>query len=127
MLTARALKFGFSVLAVCGALAVGALPAQAGESTGTWRNGMVAGPAGVGYYGSDGVYYVERRRSGRRGYAREYRRPSRSYGGYYVYEDPHAVPHRYGSRGYGYGYAPEAYWREKREREYRAYDAHRSR
>ena len=124
MSAARALKIGFSVFAMCGALAAWSLPAHAGESTGTWRNGMVSGPAGVGYYGSNGGYYVERHRSGRRGYAREYRRPSR---GYYVYEDPYAIPRRYGSRGYGYGYSREQYLLEKRDREYRAYDAHRSR
>ena len=127
MSAARALKIGFSVFAMCGALAAWSLPAHAGESTGTWRNGMVAGPAGVGYYGSNGGYYVERPRSGRRGYVREYRRPSRAYGGYSVYEDPYAIPRSYGSRGYGYGYAPDWYLREQREREYRAYDAHRSR
>jgi hypothetical protein len=126
MFAARALKIGFSVLAVCGALAAWSLPAQAGSGTGTWRNGMVAGPAGVGYYGFDGRYYGERRRSSRRGYVRENRRPSRSYGGYYVYEDPYAVPRGYGSRGYGYGHAPDWYQLERRERQFRAYDAQRS-
>ncbi|MBZ6074701.1 hypothetical protein [Microvirga puerhi] len=29
----------------------GAVPAQAGAGTGTWRNGMVEGPYGPGYYG----------------------------------------------------------------------------
>ena len=43
--------------AVVGALALGAMllassvTAHAGARTGTWRNGMVAGPFGAGYYG----------------------------------------------------------------------------
>ncbi len=119
-----ALTAGFAVLALGGSLATSA-PAEAGSSTGTWRNGMVAGPYGVGYYGPDGRYYREGRRSGRRGYVREYRRAPRHYGGYYVYENPYARPRGYRSRGYGY--APEWYRREQREREFRAYDSHRSR
>ncbi len=53
MLTARASKIGFSVLALCEALAAWSLPAKAGSGTGAWRNGMVAGPTGVGHYGPD--------------------------------------------------------------------------
>ena len=126
MVTARAFKTGFTALVLCGALAAWSPPAQAGSSTGTWRNGMVAGPAGVGYYGTNDGYYIETRRSGRRGYVREYRRPSRSYGSYYVYEDPYVLPRGYPQRGYGYGYDPESYWRAKREREFRKYDSQRS-
>ena len=65
-----ALTAGFAVLALGGSLATSA-PAEAGSSTGTWRNGMVAGPYGVGYYGGRGyrsggyghrpVYYGRRR------------------------------------------------------------------
>jgi len=127
MSNVRALKAGLSVLALGGALAAWSLPAQAGSSTGTWRNGMVAGAYGVGYYDPYGRFYGEGRRSGRRGYARETYRVPRSHGGYYVYEDPYAVPYGYHSRGYGYGYAPDWYRREQREREFRAYDQHRSR
>ena len=80
----------------------------------------------VGYYGADGRYYRDGRRSGRRGYVREDRRPSRNYGGYYVYENPYARPRGYRSRGYGYGYSPEQYWLERREQEFRAYNSQRS-
>ena len=127
MFATRVLKIGFSLLALCGALAVWSLPAQAGSSPGTWRNGMVAGPITVGYYGADGRYYREGRRSGRRGYVREHRRPSRDYGDYYAYENPYARPRGYRSRGYRYGYSPEQYWLERREQEFRAYDSQRSR
>ncbi len=50
------LTAGFAVLALGGALLASA-PAEAGASTGTWRNGMVAGPRGVGYYGGYGYGY----------------------------------------------------------------------
>ena len=42
---------GLAALALGGAVLVSAAPAEAGASTGRWRNGMVAGSAGVGYYG----------------------------------------------------------------------------
>lgn len=43
---------GLAALALGGAvLASTTNTAEAGASTGTWRNGMVAGPYGVGYYG----------------------------------------------------------------------------
>ena len=38
-------------VALGGTLLIGSAPANAGASTGTWRNGMVAGPYGVGHYG----------------------------------------------------------------------------
>jgi hypothetical protein len=44
------LAAGAAVLALGGAMVTPA-PAEAGARTGTWRNGMVAGPYGVGYYG----------------------------------------------------------------------------
>ncbi len=47
------LTAGFATLALGGALLTSE-PAEAGSRTGTWRNGMVAGPAGVGYYGGYG-------------------------------------------------------------------------
>ena len=50
------LTAGLAVLALGGALVTSA-PAEAGSGTGTWRNGMVAGPAGVGYYGGRGYGY----------------------------------------------------------------------
>jgi hypothetical protein len=127
MFTARALKTGLSVLALCGAFAAWSLPAEAGSSTGTWRNGMVDGPYGPGYYGPNGEYYGGGRQYRRRGYARESYRVPRHYGGRYVYGDPYAGPRGYRSRGYGYGDAPDWYRLEQREQEFRAYDSQRSR
>jgi hypothetical protein len=43
------LTAGFAAMVLGGTL-LSSAPAQAGASTGTWRNGMVAGPYGVGYY-----------------------------------------------------------------------------
>lgn len=48
--TKKVLAAGVAALALGGSL-LAAAPAQAGESTGRWRNGMVAGPYGPGYYG----------------------------------------------------------------------------
>jgi hypothetical protein len=45
------LKAGLAALALGGAILASAAPAEAGASTGRWRNGMVAGPYGAGYYG----------------------------------------------------------------------------
>jgi hypothetical protein len=49
--TKAILMAGLAALALGGAVLVSAAPAEAGASTGRWRNGMVAGSAGVGYYG----------------------------------------------------------------------------
>ena len=51
MSRSRTLVAAMGALALGGALMVSAEPASAGARTGTWRNGMVAGPLGVGYYG----------------------------------------------------------------------------
>jgi hypothetical protein len=48
-LARNTLTAGVAALAL-GAAALSAGPAQAGASTGTWRNGMQAGPGGVGCY-----------------------------------------------------------------------------
>ena len=48
-LARNTLTAGVAALAL-GAVALSAGPAQAGASTGTWRNGMQAGPGGVGCY-----------------------------------------------------------------------------
>jgi hypothetical protein len=109
MFTARILKTGLAIVAISGAVAVWSAPVQAGESTGTWRNGMVAGPYGPGYYGPDGPYYGDGRQQRRRSYSREYYRPSRNYGTYYEYRDPYARPSGYRWRG-GYGYRSDPYW-----------------
>jgi len=75
------LTAGLAALALGGAI-LAAGPAAAGASTGTWRNGMVAGPAGVGCYdpGCAANNYGYRRSYGYRP-AQEYR--------------------SYGRRGYG--------------------------
>jgi hypothetical protein len=100
--TKMSLAIGLAVSVVGGAFLVPA-PAQAGSSTGTWRNGMVAGPRGVGLYGGGYGY-----RGGGFGY-----RP----GGFgyrpaaYGYS-PAAYGYRSGGYGYrpvGYGYRPAAY------------------
>ena len=45
------LSASLGALALGGALLAWTVPASAGAGTGTWRNGMVAGPYGAGYYG----------------------------------------------------------------------------
>jgi hypothetical protein len=72
--------------------------------TGTWRNGMVAGPYGVSWYGPHGYYPP----------------PQPYYGGYHpsYYGAAYGAPYGYG--GYtpsyygGYGYYPGYYYRERR-------------
>ena len=49
--TKAILTVGFAAMTLGGALLASA-PAEAGASSGTWRNGMVAGARGVGYYGA---------------------------------------------------------------------------
>jgi hypothetical protein len=68
--TKALLMAGFAAMVLGGTLLMTSAPAQAGASTGTWRNGMVAGPYGVGYYRGYGY------RPARYGYrpARAYRR-----------------------------------------------------
>ena len=109
MLSGRVVRTGLAFLALSGAAAIWSAPVQAGSSTGTWRNGMVDGPYGPGYYGPDGRYYGDGRQQRRRGYARETYRPSRSYGGYYEYRDPYARPSGYRWRG-DYGPRRDRYW-----------------
>src|SRR5215212_3805382 len=78
------LKFALSSIALCGAVLCWSPPAQAGASTGTWRNGMQVGPYGAGYYGRHG-YYAPRRHYGvRRGHYSYYGYdgPRRYHGGY---------------------------------------------
>lgn len=43
------LTAGFAAMTLGGAMLASG-PAEAGSRTGTWRNGMVAGPYGAGYY-----------------------------------------------------------------------------
>jgi hypothetical protein len=63
-----ALKAGLAGLAIAGAVAGWSASATAGQTTGTWRNGMVAGPYGPGYYGRDGTFYGNGFRGPRRHY-----------------------------------------------------------
>jgi len=96
MLYAGLFKTGLAALMLSGAIAVWSHPAQAGESTGTWRNGMVAGPYGPGYYSPNGAYYGDGRSYQRRGYAQDYYRPSRSHRRYYYDEEPYPRVYRRG-------------------------------
>jgi hypothetical protein len=73
MVAATALTLGVGVFA--------AAPAEAGASTGTWRNGMVAGPYGVGCYD---------RSCAARNYG--YGRERRSYRSSYRYRPVQAYP-----------------------------------
>jgi hypothetical protein len=73
-LTRNFLTTGLSALALGGALLLASAPAQAGASTGTWRNGMQAGPYGVGCYDA-------RCASRNYGYRRAYR-PVQAYPSY---------------------------------------------
>ncbi|EIM31238.1 hypothetical protein MicloDRAFT_00002280 [Microvirga lotononidis] len=87
-------KTGLAALMLSGVVTVWSHPVQAGESTGTWRNGMVAGPYGRGYYSPDGAYYGDGRSYRRRGYAQDYYRPSRSYRRYDYVEEPYPRVYR---------------------------------
>ena len=83
----KALRAGMCALAAGGAILAWSGSAEAGASTGTWRNGMVAGPAGAGYYGGFGGGY----------------RPA--FGGYGGYGGYRAYRPAFGGYGYG-GYRP---------------------
>jgi hypothetical protein len=96
MLYPNLLRTGLAALMLSGVVAIWSHPVQAGESTGTWRNGMVAGPYGPGFYGPDGSYYGNGRSYRRRGYAQEYYRPSRSHRRYYYDEEPYPRVYRRG-------------------------------
>jgi len=102
--SALTIKAGLAALALGGAVLTWSPPADAGSSTGTWRNGMQAGPVGPGYYGPGGRYYGHPRSYGRRGYddGPGYRR--RGYDGYReesVYGRPYGRGRGY-YRGYNY-------------------------
>jgi hypothetical protein len=101
-MASKVAKIALTILA-CTSLSLPPTAAEAGMRTGTWRNGMVAGPYGVGWYGSHG-YFAPSRHARYGGY----------YPGYYGagYGAPYGYP-GYGSydSGYygGYGYAPAYY------------------
>jgi hypothetical protein len=106
MVSSRILKTGLVALALSGAALVSSLPAQAGESTGTWRNGMVEGPYGPGYYAPDGTYYGNGHRQRRRAYVQEsyresYRPAPRYRRSYDYYGDPYGRPPGYDWQGNG--------------------------
>ena len=116
-------KFAKITLTVltCASLSLPPTIAEAGMSTGTWRNGMIAGPYGVGWYGPRGSF------------APAYHAHYGGYPGYYGagYGGPYGYPgylYRYGGYdpgyygGYGpgpayyggYGYYPGYYYRKRR-------------
>jgi hypothetical protein len=92
-MTSKVAKVVLTIL-TCTSLSLPPTIAEAGMRTGTWRNGMVAGPYGIGWYG--GPAYGGWRYGG-------YSYHSRFYGGYGY------APAYYG----GYGYDPGYYYRER--------------
>jgi hypothetical protein len=98
-MTSKVAKVVLTIL-TCTSLSLPPTIAEAGMRTGTWRNGMVAGPYGIGWYGSRGYYGGPAYGGWRYG---GYSYHSRFYGGY--------APAYYG----GYGYDPgDYYYRERR-------------
>ena len=121
MVLANALRASMAAALISGAALTSSLPASAGSSTGTWRNGMVAGPYGIGWYGPRGSF------------APAYHAHYGGYPGYYGagYGGPYGYPgYRHGYGGYdpgyyggygpgpgyygGYGYYPGYYYRKRR-------------
>jgi hypothetical protein len=77
--TRNVVMAGLTALFMGGAM-LASVPAQAGASTGTWKNGMVAGPYGVGCYNAR----CAARNYGYRGspYRRHHYRPVQVYPSY---------------------------------------------
>jgi hypothetical protein len=98
-MTSKVAKVVLTIL-TCTSLSLPPTIAEAGMRTGTWRNGMVAGPYGIGWYGSRGYYGGPAYGGWRYG---GYSYHSRFYGGYGY------APAYYG----GYGYDPGYYYRER--------------
>ena len=98
-MTSKITKIALTVL-TCTSLSLPPTAAEAGMRTGTWRNGMVAGPYGVGWYGPGGYYP---------GYY------GAGYGGPYGYGGYGYTPAYYGGYGYApaypYGYYPPHHYR----------------
>src|SRR5215218_8297767 len=107
-MTSKMAKIALTVL-TCTSLSLPPTAAEAGMRTGTWRNGMVAGPYGVGWYGRHGSF-APAHRAYYGGW--DYGGYRRAYFGGYGYH-----PHYYGGYGYhrryygGYGYYPGYYYR----------------
>jgi hypothetical protein len=105
-------KFAKIVLTVltCTSLSLPPTVADAGMRTGTWRNGMVAGPYGIGWYGPNSSF-APAHRGYYGGYYRGYY--GGGYGGY-------GSPGYYGGYSYSpayygdYGYYPGYYYRKRR-------------
>jgi hypothetical protein len=97
--TKSSLKLVLSSIALCTAVLSWSPSAEAGASTGTWRNGMRAGPVGPGHYGPGGSYYAPRPHYRRdRGY---YGRGNYGDNGYRAqrrYQRGYAVERPYGPR-----------------------------
>jgi hypothetical protein len=95
-MTLKSVKIALTIL-TCTSLSLPPTVAEAGMRTGTWRNGMVAGPYGVSWYGPHGYYPP----------------PQPHYGGYYG--AAYGAPYGYGGYTPGYyGYYPGYYYRERR-------------
>jgi len=107
-MTSKFAKIALTVL-TCTSLSLPPTAAEAGMRTGTWRNGMVAGPYGVGWYGPDGSFAPAHR-----GYFGGYHRGY--YGGGYGYGYPgYYRRYSYAPAYYGdYGYYPGYYYRKRR-------------
>jgi hypothetical protein len=97
-MASKIIKIALTVL-TCTSLSLPPTVAEAGMRTGTWRNGMVAGPYGVGWYGP-GDSFAPAHQAYYGGYHSGYY--GAGYGGPYGYR---------GYRGYygGYGDTPGYY------------------
>jgi hypothetical protein len=102
MFSSRILKIGLLALALSGAVTLASVPAQAGENTGTWRNGMVDGPYGPGWYEPRGAYYENARTVRRRPYVRERYRYRPTYRSYRYAPNRYYGNSYYPRRGYGW-------------------------
>jgi hypothetical protein len=108
-MTSKAAKIALTIL-TCISLSLPPTVAEAGMRTGTWRNGMVAGPYGIGWYGPNRSF-APAHRAYYGGYHRGYY--GGGYGGY-------GYRGFYGQYGYGpayygdYGYYPGYYYRKRR-------------
>ncbi|MBA1155510.1 hypothetical protein [Microvirga mediterraneensis] len=113
MFSSRILKTCVLALALSGAATLASLPAQAGESTGTWRNGMVSGPYGVGWYGPGGVTYEHARTVRRRAYVPPRHRYNRSYRSHRYAPNRYYRDRYYGNRYYGNRYYGNRYYQRR--------------
>ncbi|WP_262030410.1 hypothetical protein [Microvirga sp. Mcv34] len=116
MFSSRILKTCVLALALSGSATLASLPAQAGESTGTWRNGMVNGPYGAGWYGPGGVTYERARTVRRKAHVPPRHRYGRSYRAYRYAPNRYYRNRHYGNRYYGNRYYSRGGYGLHRER-----------